>query len=139
MSTRIFVLATAILLWFVVPVAAAPDMREGEWEMTMTMEMPGLPFAMPPIKNTVCLTKEEMVPQKAEAGQNCAMKEQKTVGNTVSWVMECKDENGTMHSEGKITYQGDSFSGTINSTTTSPDGTMPINQKISGRRLGACK
>ena len=49
---------------------AAPDMKEGQWEITVTskMEMPGMSVAMPPAKYTQCLTKSDFVPNKKRTG-----------------------------------------------------------------------
>ena len=35
--------------------------RDGNWEITMTMDMPGMPqgMSMPPIKTTQCITKQD--------------------------------------------------------------------------------
>ncbi len=120
--------------------ASEPNMNEGKWEITTTMEMPGLPFAIPPVKYTHCLTKKDAVPQQPEKNQDCKMISTDTQGDTVFWVMECKNKNEVVRSKGNITYRKDSFDGNINMTTTSggkENGTM--NSKISGRRLGACQ
>lgn len=62
-------LVSASLLAFSTPAAAASGMQEGEWESVVEfrMEIPGLPFAMPPmtIKTNQCLTEKDMVPSTA--------------------------------------------------------------------------
>lgn len=130
-----------LLLGLALPAGAAePNMKEGKWEITTTMEMPGLPFAIPPVKHTDCLSKKDAVPQPAEKNQDCKMISTDVQGDTVFWVMECKNQNEVVRSQGNITYRKDSFDGNINMTTTSDgkkSGTM--NSKISGRRLGACQ
>ncbi|MFA5515584.1 MAG: DUF3617 family protein [Desulfuromonadales bacterium] len=139
MLSRAVVLVAFACLLLVPSAFAEPDMQEGEWEISVKMEMPGMPFALPPIKHRTCITKENLVPQPVEKNQECTMTEMTSKGNVVAWVMDCKTEEGTMHSEGKITYQGDSFAGAIASTMRSADGEAPMNQQISGRRLGPCK
>ena len=59
---------------------AAPNMEDGLWEMTMTMEMPGVPSKS--FTHTSCLTKEKAVPQTAES--SCTLKDVKTEGDTVT-------------------------------------------------------
>ncbi|AMV70983.1 hypothetical protein JCM30471_28020 [Desulfuromonas carbonis] len=121
------------------PAFAATEMQPGEWEMTMKTEMPGMPFPIPPMKYKMCLTPEKMVPQQQDPKQECKMLENKVVGSTVSWVMECRDKQGVTRSEGSITYQRESMEGTIHTTIDSKqDGAMEMNQKLSGKRLGAC-
>jgi hypothetical protein len=121
-------------------IAAEPNMNEGKWEITTVMEMPGMPIAIPPVKYTHCLTKKDAVPQQAEKNQDCKMISTDIQGDTVFWIMECKNQNEVVRSQGNITYRKDSFDGNINMTTTSggqKSGSMK--SKISGRRLGACQ
>ena len=118
---------------------AAAEMQPGEWEMSMKTEMPGMPFPIPAMKYKMCLTDEKMVPQQQDSKQDCKMIENKVVGNTVSWVMECRDGQTVTRSDGKITYQRESMEGTIHATIDSKqDGSMEMNQKLSGKRLGPC-
>lgn len=121
--------------------AAGPNIQEGQWEITMKMEMQGMPAHMShPITYTQCLTKNDAVPQKREANKDCSMKKQKITGNTVSWEMVCKDrDGGTIESAGKITYRSDKFDGTMKATMTGREtGKMVMGYKMSGRRLGPC-
>ena len=45
---------------------AADGMRDGQWEITTVMEMPGMPFKIPPQVTTHCFTKEDVKDQKSE-------------------------------------------------------------------------
>ncbi len=62
---RILGVCRAAALGLVIPLAAgaAVDMKEGQWEnaIEMKMEIPGMPFAMPPMKftNKSCLTRKD--------------------------------------------------------------------------------
>ena len=122
--------------------SAAPNMQDGQWEITTKMEMRGMPAHMSrPITYTHCMTRENAVPQQREKNKDCVMKDQKISGNTVSWEMVCKDKRGeVMESSGKITYRGDKFDGTMKATMTGKEtGKMVVNYKMNGRRLGPCK
>jgi hypothetical protein len=121
---------------------AEPNMQEGTWEIKGEIKMEGLPFPMPPIPMTFtqCLTKKDMVPQKKEKNQDCKIIKNETVGNTVSWVMQCKDKNGVTDSTGKITYKGDSFDGTVHTVTKDTKGAKSEStMQMSGKRTGDCK
>ena len=134
----LFTAALLSALCITSPATAAPDMKEGFWEITSTMNMPGMPMAMPAVSFSQCLTKEDMVPQKAEPDQNCKITKQKTSGNTVTWSMKCTGE-APMESTGKITYSGNSFQGSMEMTINNPGmGPMHMTQKMSGKRLGPC-
>jgi hypothetical protein len=120
--------------------SAAPDMQEGNWEMTIKTEMEGMPIAMPATKHTVCITKEDLVPQKPEQNQDCKMTNQKVSGNTVTWTMKCKMDKTVVDSNGKITYKKDKFDGVINISMNDPhSGKMNMTQNMSGKRIGECK
>ncbi len=142
MKSLIVILASAFLIFFVSPAfCAAPNMQEGQWEITTKMEMKGMPAHMSrPITYKHCMTKNDAVPQQREKNKDCTMKKQSVVGNTVSWEMVCKDKDGSvMESTGKITYRNDRFDGVMKATMTGKkSGNMVINYKMNGRRLGPC-
>jgi len=124
----------ALLPLFLNDMAQGQSMKEGLWEITMRMEMPGMSMKMPPQTNTHCLTKKDMVPQKAEPGQECKMIKSETKGDTVSWVMECKTKEGTVVFDGRVTYKGETFDGVIKMKQSG----MDMTQNLSGKWIGKC-
>jgi hypothetical protein len=115
--------------------SAGPNMQPGEWEIAMTMDMPGLPaMANVPIKAKVCLTEKDLVPQKQEKG--CNVTKQKQDGNTVTWEVKCDD--GTT-GDGRVTYAGTNFDGLVNMNMNNKGKQMKTKMKMNGKRLGACK
>ncbi len=143
MKRSIAVAASFFFVFCFMPLnaSAAPNMQDGQWEITTKMEMKGMPAHMSrPITYTHCMTRNDAIPQKREKNKDCTMKSQKVVGNTVTWDMVCKDKDGSvMESTGKITYKGDKFDGAMKATMTGREsGKMVINYKMNGRRLGPC-
>lgn len=132
----------ALLLAATIPLHAAPNVREGQWEMTMKMEMDGQPMPMPAQTVKYCVTKENLVPkaERPEQSAHCTKVEPKVSGDTVSWSAVCKQSGQTIESAGRIAYKGDTFTGEIESTMTG-DGGQPtkMRQVMSGRRIGECK
>lgn len=124
--------------------AAAPNMKEGLWEITMKMEMPGMPAGMPPQVMQQCMTKKDMEdPRKTAPGgvpgdSSCQMTDYKMQGNTATWNMACKGE-GAMTGSGSLTYSGTSYSGTNRMTMTQGGNTQTMTMHYSGRHLGECK
>jgi len=120
---------------------AEPDMREGKWEITTKTDMPGMPMQMPPMTYTHCITKKDVIPQKPEKNEDCKIVSSKTSGNTVSWVMQCRDKDGTtVEYSGKVTYKGDRFDGTVEMTLNQPgEVKMKMIQHMSGKRIGECR
>ena len=119
--------------------AAGINAQEGEWENTMEMKMEGVSFAIPPVTIKHCVTKENLVPKGSEKDDKCKMKDQKIVGNRVTWSMECIDKDGKSESEGEITYSGSSYKGTMRTKFTDKTGkTMVSAGTMTGRRIGEC-
>ncbi len=116
------------------PASASVNMNEGQWEITTTMDMPGMPAeAMKPHTVTTCLSKSDYVPKANPEKSDCKMVDQKIDGNTVSWKVVCKETSG----KGTITYAGDSFSGLMESTMKQEGKEMTVNMKMDGKRIGA--
>jgi hypothetical protein len=116
--------------------AGAPPMRPGQWQTTITMQMPGMPMAVPPIVSSSCLTEKDLVPQAQQPGQDCKVTKHSVKDKTVEWAMECKDKSGaTMTGTGKVTYRADTFEGTM--TMNMPSASLAY--QMTGKRLGECK
>ena len=123
--------------------AAAPDFKEGEWGVNYRMEVIGMPFPMPPIntKKTMCLTKNNYVPDNSQQGQDCKVSDQKVSGNTVTWTMRCQTKEGKVEGKGKITYKGERYDGAMDAemiSSANPDMPMRYKYTMNGQRLGAC-
>lgn len=128
-----------ITLCLLLPFAAfaAPDMQPGRWEITSTIEMPGMAFSIPPTKHTQCITSKDLVPQQPQDNAQCRILDNKIDGDTVTWKMECDSQGGTMTSLGKIVYHGSSFEGDME--TTGGQMPAPMTMRMSGKRIGSCK
>jgi hypothetical protein len=121
-------------------VSAQGPKRDGRWEVTMEMEMPGMPMKIPAVKSVQCVTKEQAddpnqsVP-KGQQGKDsdCKVSDYKVVGNKVTWTMTCTGKNA-MTSTGEMTYTGDTYTGVMKTKTGETEMTM----KYAGKRLGDC-
>lgn len=130
-------MAMVVCTLAVTVVSAQGPMREGRWEVTMQMQMPTMPVQMPPMKNTQCITKEQLQdPSKAlpnaspDRTGGCKVSDYKADGNKVTWKMACTEMTGT----GEMTFTGDSYDGLMKLAT--QQGEMAM--KMSGKRLGDC-
>src|SRR5688572_9525102 len=124
---------------FASPALAQPNLQEGNWEITTRMEMPGMPFQMPPQKHNQCMTKKDYVPDQSSKGQDCKITDQKITGDTVSWKMSCKDKDGTVEGEGKITYAGKSYDGMMMAKMTQKGESHTMKMNFAGKHTGPCK
>jgi len=122
--------------------AAAPNMKDGLWEITMKMEMAGMPQAMPPQVMQQCITKKDLQdPAKAVPGSSprdgrCKMTDHKMQGNAATWNVVCED--GTTGS-GTATYSSTSYTSANKITSKRGGETHTMTMHNSGRYLGDCK
>jgi hypothetical protein len=115
--------------------AGASPMKAGKWQLTMQMDMPGMPMKMPPIVTTNCVTEEEAAnpqPPKQAKDAGCTFSDYKMEGNSISWTVSCPKQK--MTGSGKITYSGDSYDGKMNMKV----GEQEMSAKYAGKRLGDC-
>jgi hypothetical protein len=126
-------------------VAQSGPRRDGNWQVTMEMNMPGMPQGMPPMTMTQCVTKAEaedpskLVPQGGRGGPppECKVTDQKIDGNKITWSMRCEGAN-PMTGTGEFVYSGDSYVGTMQMTTGRGGQPMTMTMKYTGKRLGDC-
>jgi hypothetical protein len=113
---------------------SALNMKDGLWEITTTVEMPGMPAGMmKPQTITTCLSQKDSVP-KGKNETDCTVKDVKTEGNTVSWTVVCKEAT----SKGRITYAGATYEGTTESTMKQDGKDVTIKTTMKGKHIGPC-
>ena len=100
-----------------------------QWELTATMEMPGM--QMPIGVNKVCMKPQS--PMAPSAGSECKVSDIKSSGNTTSFRMQCGGAH-PMEGFGEGTRSGDGYSGVLHMKSQGHDMTI----KQSGRKLGDC-
>jgi Protein of unknown function (DUF3617) len=126
----------ALTLFSGTAVFAAPDMREGKWEITSTIDMPGMPMKIPPTVISHCYTKDDIKDEKrVVAGKNsdCTVTDVKKSGNKVSWKMKCTGKSkGTF--DGETIFGKDSYTSTMNMKSEG----RSMTTKVKARRIGAC-
>jgi len=130
MRKGVCIIATLLFLFSASLSFAAPNMEDGLWEITTTIDMPGMPSKS--FTHTSCLTKEKAVPQTTES--SCTVKDVKTQGNTITWTVVCKEAT----SKGKVTYTGTTMEGAVETTVKSDGQTMTMKSTMKGKRIGPC-
>jgi hypothetical protein len=90
---RIFLLLSMLAVINAVG-AAPPPMKPGLWEMTISMEMQGMPGSMPATKLQRCYKAEDLkdlretVPKQTNS--KCHVADWKQSGNTITYTMNCR-------------------------------------------------
>lgn len=115
--------------------AQAAGPKGGElWEITTSMEMPGMPFAIPPTTVRQCIA-DNAGPYQAQEGEKCDTVTQSLSGNTLTWQVKCSGTQGKMELAGVSTYVGDTMDSKVKMK--SENGDMSLH--VTGKKLGACK
>ena len=137
--------APAFMLFIATPAqTAAPNMKEGLWEVTAKMDVPGMPGNMPARTTPRCISAKDMEdprkigPANDRGSDTCEVTNYKMQGNTASWNMACKGPE-PMTGSGTIKYEGDRYTGVNRMSMKQGNETMQMTMNYSGRYLGACK
>lgn len=117
------------------PVHAEETMKPGLYDYTIKMEMPGMPFAMPPQTFQNCVKPEDV--EKGEQYQtqrdeDCEVKNMKQSSGKASFDLACKD--GTT---GHADYAFTDTSMTGKQVITREG--APMTMEMSAKRVGDCK
>ena len=107
------------------------------WEVTMQMQMPGMPAAMPAQVRQVCVAQshrdEDLIPRQG----NCRVLDSKRVGNKLTYTMACTGEQA-MNVAGEMTFASDRYDGRMQMTMGEGGQAMAMTQTYAGRRVGTC-
>ncbi len=114
--------------------AADLNFKEGLWELTLVMEMPGMPMPMPPQTFTHCLTRDNSLPTPPEGFQECKVSKMEVKGSRIIWEWACDTGEGPAAVGGEMEYQGDRLIGFLRVRQED----MEVVQKLSGKWLREC-
>ena len=134
-STVLLMLA---LSWTALAQTQSP-MREGNWEVTMKMNIPGMGMEMPPMKQTQCVTAAMLKdPQaslpKGPGGSDCKVSDYRFTASTATYKMVCT-QPAPMTAVGEMKYSGsDAYTGTISIDS---DG-QKMSMIYDAKRIGEC-
>ena len=124
------------LSWSVMAQGASP-MREGNWEVAVKLNFPGMEGAAP-MKQTQCVTaamlKDPASAMPSGPGGDCKISDYKLLNNVATYKLTCTQPvplNGT----GEMKYSGtDAYVGTL----TMDMGGQNLTMNIDAKRLGDC-
>jgi hypothetical protein len=116
---------------------AADTMKPGMYDYTVKMEMPGMPFQMPPQQFQRCVTqadvdKGKQYDNQSDRGSDCEVKNLKQAAGKTSFDLTCKD--GTT-GKAEYAFTGDGMTG---KTVMNREGTA-MTMAMSAKRVGDCK
>ncbi len=127
----------SIALSYTVLAQTESPMRAGNWEVTVKMNMAGM--AMPPTKQTQCVTAEMLKdPQsaipKGPGGGDCKLSDYKLSGSTATYKMVCTQPQ-PMTMVGEMKYSSsDAYTGTIQMDMSG----QKVSMDMDAKRVGDC-
>ena len=129
---------TAILAIMTSMLSATSHAVPGEyWEVTNKMEIPGMPFAMPPTTSKVCIAKGmENDPKNTSGNKDCQVSDVKTVANKASWKVRCVQDGEVMTGKGEQTTTANGYTGKMQLSGKSGGEDINMNMAYSGKRIG---
>jgi hypothetical protein len=134
---RAFIAFVASPLIVAAAQAAAPNMREGLWEVSAMVEGRNTP----PTSVQHCMTQKDMQnPQKivpGGEGTGCEIKDHQIQGNVVSWNMVCTGKT-PMTGSGSITFSETSYTGRSTLTVQRAEKPAQVAVRYTGKYLGLC-
>jgi len=115
---------------------AAEMIKPGLWEITTTMEMPGMPFQSPQQKVRHCVTPQEAKdPEKSlPIDKDCKIIDLRSSAKKINWKVECTGQMTGM-GEGEISYKSDAY---YEGKTKIQTQGMIFNMNHIGKRVGEC-
>jgi len=121
------------------PVAqfASAQGSDDQYDVTVKMEMAGMPMAMPPMSQRLCVKKgakdEDFVPRQ----DSCHVSDTTRAGSRLTFKITCTGSN-PMTGTGDFTFVADGYNGQIRMKGKMEGQDVDMTQTIAGRRVGAC-
>jgi len=123
----------------VLPMAqvASAQGSDDQYDVTVKMEMAGMPMAMPPVSQRLCVKKgakdEDFVPRQ----ENCRVSDTTRTGSRVTFKIACTGSNA-MTGAGDFTFVADGYNGQMRMRGKMEGHDVDMTQTIAARRVGGC-
>jgi hypothetical protein len=141
MSSRSLRLLPALpigaLLFAAFCLPASGQGKDELWDITMKMDMPGMPMAMPARTQRMCVEKSASDDSYVPKQEDCKTVESRRSGNKFTYKMVCTGKN-PMTATGEMTFVEGGYEGTMHMTGTMEGRPMDMTQTYSGKRVGNC-
>ena len=135
-AARIAAAAATVLLSVLSPLSLAQG-ADDLYEVSVKMEIPGMPMAMPATTQRSCVKKggsdADIVPHQ----DNCRVSDARRSGSRMTFTVTCTAPNA-MTGNGDFTFAADGYNGQIRFKGKMDGRDMEMTQTIAGRRVGAC-
>ena len=129
-----------VLIASLIAAGARADVQEGNWEMTVSATVEGMPGAMAPITQTRCITREDARDPSRLIGASagCQFSNKRDTGSEITFDVTCSGKV-PMQGSGAVRYTAQTFNGTMEITADMGSQKLATRSQVAGRRLGDCK
>lgn len=115
--------------------AKGADITPGMWKLSMTLQVPGVSFEIPPTFYSSCLKKKDLDPESYKNMKNCKLLQHKITNTSVEGKMECTTGSVKSLYIAKMIYNKTTATGDMKVIT----GDIIMSSKLSARRMGECE
>jgi len=117
--------------------AAAPNLADGLWEITTSMDGGGSQIIQQCFNRAEIANFSQSLPQSGALGGGCQPAVQES-GNRATWTLDCAGPP-KLSGSGEVSYSGSSFAASSKLSMAVQGQKVDIGQRVSGRRVGDCK
>ena len=117
------------------PTTARADVEPGNWELSVTTTVDGMPGQIGPIVQTRCLTPEEARDPARVLG--CDFSNRRDDGNVFSFDLRCGGQV-PMRGSGSVRYGAQFMEGELELAGDASGQKFATRSRVSGRRVGPC-
>ena len=114
--------------------APAHAQSDDQYDMTIKMEMPGMPMSMPPMTQRMCVRKNASPSDYVPRQQDCRISDAARSGARLTFAIACSGMTGT----GEFMFTSDGYNGHIRMKGKMDGQDVDMTQQIAARRSGAC-
>lgn len=114
--------------------APAHAQSDDQYDLTIRMEMVGMPMAMPPMTQRICVRKNGNASDYVPRQQDCRISDAARSGARLTFAIACSGMTGT----GEFMFASDGYNGQIRMRGKMDGQDVDMTQHIAGRRSGAC-
>ena len=120
--------------------AAHADIEPGQWEMTVTTSVEGMPGGMAPVTQARCLTREDArdPTRLIGASAGCQFSNRRDTGSEITFDVACTGQV-PMSGSGAVRYTAQTVDGTLELTANMGNQRLLTRSRLAGKRLGDCK
>ncbi len=134
-------LTPALLFSLASPVFSATHMQPGLWEITTTIQIPGVKLDIPPVVARQCFTAAQLkaTEHPLPTSPGCTITDSTHSSEITRWQMQCKQGNNRINASGEIHYSAQSYQGSARFSDSSGKHAETVVHRYSGKRLGTCR